>query len=144
MRCVKSLLLRLLPLFLCAAAAAQGSETITGLSQEIHTQLDSLRQQSRRLSEQLSIAESELETLSWQREELRTALTDLTTSSENMSQRLRDYSTKLTDYERRLKRRRNALLVLAGIILLTTALKVVLRLLEAKGVKVPYRLALWV
>lgn len=135
----------LLPLcFFCADARAQGSETITSLSQEIHTQLDSLRLQSRLLGEQLSAAESELEALSWQREELKTALTDLTTSSESMSQRLRDYSEKLTDYERRLKRRRNAVLALAGILLLMTALKVALRFLEAKGVKVPYRLALWI
>ena len=119
------------------------TETLESLSAEIHTQLESLRQQSRSLTEQLLIAEKESETLSKQAEALRMELTELNSCLENTNRRLQDYKTKLTEYEHRLNARKKALLILCGILLAMAASKIILQLLRFKGIKVPYLLALW-
>ena len=130
--------------FFPTAAHAESSEpTLQALSAEIHTQLENLKQQSRHLTEQLLIAESELQTSSRQVEALQTELKELNTCLLNTNQKLSEYSAKLTEYETKLRFRQKIITVAAIILLLAVAVRAVLLILKIKfGIKIPYLLNL--
>lgn len=118
-------------------------ETIQGLSQQVHEQLDGLREQSRSLTEQLRIAENELALSSAQVSELQTELTDLNSCLENTNRKLADYSTKLTVYETKLKEKQRQIrkMTFFLVVLIATLflVRVALAVLKLKfGIKVPY------
>lgn len=130
--------------FFPAAVHAENSDpTLQALSAEIHTQLDGLKQQSQHLTEQLLIAENELQTSSRQVEALQTELKELNTCLLNTNQKLSEYSTKLTEYETKLRFRQKIITVAAIILLLAVAVRAVLLILKIKfGVRIPYLLNL--
>lgn len=130
--------------FFPAVVHAENSEpTLQALSAEIHSQLDGLKQQSRHLTEQLLIAESELQTSSKQVEALQTELRELNTCLLNTNQKLSEYSTKLTEYETKLRFRQKIITLAAAILLLAVAVRAVLLVLKIKfGIKIPYLLNL--
>lgn len=119
---------------------AQASQQMQELSREIHGQLDNLRQQSRRLTEQLLIAESELEQSSMQAEALKTELTGLRSSLDATNERLSSYSEKLTRYEERLRTQRKWIWRGAALIVLAAIAKLTIVILRFKGI----RLADWI
>lgn len=114
---------------------AQASQQMQELSQEIHGQLDNLRQQSRRLTEQLLIAESELERSSLQVEALKTELSDLNTSLVATNAKLSSYSEKLIRYEERLKSQRKWIWRGAALIVLAALAKLTIVILRFNGIK---------
>lgn len=127
----------------CQDAAPARAGTLGSLSEEIHSQLEDLRQQSRRLTEQLLTAEQESRESSRRAGELKAELSDLNSCLESTSARLREYSERLTEYEGRLRTR--AKVIRAGIALLLLAFAARLALLFAKvrlGIEVPYLLNL--
>ena len=130
--------------FFPAAAHAESSEpTLQALSAEIHTQLDGLKQQSRHLTEQLLIAENELQTSSKQVEALQTELSELNICLVNTNQKLGEYSMKLTEYETKLRFRQKIITMAAVILLLAVAVRALLLMLKIKfGIKIPYLLNL--
>lgn len=130
----------LLLVFFCAPVSAQENMAIQTLSQEIHAQLDDLRQQSRHLTEQLLIAENELRQSSLQAETLKTELTDLNTCLDATNAKLSDYSEKLTVYEERLRNQRAWILRGIALIALAVLIKLVVVILRFKGI----RLADWI
>ncbi len=122
-----------------AAPAQESGVTLWALSAEIHGQLDDLRQHSRHLTEQLLIAESELQASSRQVEALQTELSDLNTSLANTNQKLADYSEKLTEYEAKLKARASVIRVAAVLLMAFVMVRTVLLLLKVRfGIKIPY------
>lgn len=139
------LLFCFLPL-LCfpAVAPAENSEqTLQMLSVEIHTQLDGLKQQSRHLTEQLLIAERELQASSKQVETLQMELNELNSCFVNTNQKLSEYSEKLTEYETKLKFRAKIITIAAAALILFLAVRGVLLVLKIKfGIKIPYFLNL--
>ena len=134
----------LLPLCFPAAAPAESQEpTLQALSAEIHTQLDGLKRQSRHLTEQLLIAESELRTSSRQVETLQTELSDLNGCLVSTNQKLGEYSTRLTEYETKLRVRARIIKWVAVILILAVLVRAVLLVLKIKfGIKIPYLLNL--
>ena len=113
----------LLCLVLCLQSSAQGAsqpdyrEKTQTLSQQIHGQLDELREQSEVLRTQLATAESDLKLSQGQVRELQAELTALNSSLRNTNQRLSDYSEKLTVLKHSLSRwRLMALIELAVIV----------------------------
>lgn len=134
----------LLPLCFPAAAPAESQEpTLQALSAEIHTQLDGLKRQSRHLTEQLLIAESELRESSRQAEALRTELIDLNGCLASTNQKLGEYSERLTEYELKLRARARIIKWAAVILILAVAVRAVLLFLKIKfGIKIPYLLNL--
>ena len=86
--------------FFPAAVHAENSDpTLQALSAEIHTQLDGLKQQSQHLTEQLLIAENELQTSSRQVEALQTELKELNTCLLNTNQKLSESQKVCFSYE---------------------------------------------
>ncbi len=132
----------LLLLFLCCAvvqAQETSAPTLQTLSAEIHGQLDSLKQQSQHLTEQLLIAEDELRVSSVQVEQLQTELQDLNICLQNTNRKLTDYSTKLTQYEMKLKKRGKIIKWAFALLCLFVLVRVVLLILRYKfNVKLPY------
>ena len=125
--------------FVPAVHAEKSEPTLQALSAEIHTQLDGLKQQSRHLTEQLAIAENELQTSSKQVETLQAELSELNTCLVSTNQKLADYSTKLTEYEAKLKTRARLILAAALAVLAFVAVRIVLLFLKVKyGIKIPY------
>lgn len=133
-----------LPFLRPAAAPAQESGvTLRALSAEIHGQLDDLRRQSRHLTEQLLVAESELQASSRQAEALQTELRDLNFCLENTNQKLTGYSTTLTKYEAELARQKGQLRFWWMVFGITATIKAVLLFLKFRfGIKVPYIVSL--
>lgn len=140
------LLLSFFLLSLCfpAAAPAENSErTLQVLSAEIHTQLDGLKQQSRNLTEQLLIAERELQASSKQVETLQTELNELNSCLVNTNQKLSEYSEKLTEYETKLKFRAKVIAIATAALIVFLTVRGVLLVLKIKfGIKIPYFLNL--
>lgn len=138
-----SLALSLAPCAPCfgqdVAPAGEEQPTLRTLSQEIHSQLDDLRRQSRRLTEQLLTAESELRESSRRAEELKAELSALNSSLASTSERLENSLRRLSEYEERLRTR--AAIIRAGLALLAlaAAVRLVLAFLKAKaGIEIPY------
>lgn len=119
--------------------ANQPKSAIQTLSTEIHIQLDNLKQQSRNLTEQLLIAETELQTSSAQVEILKMELKELNTCLMDTNQKLTDYSTKLTEYEIKLKKQKNQLILWWVILGITVIIKCILLWLKIKlKIEIPY------
>lgn len=95
-------LLALSPLFLFPLSAfaqedaPQQNPTLEELGSQIHTSLESLKQQSKDLTRELQERSSEVV-------ELKTNLNELTICLDNTNQLLADYETKLIRYEEKLK-----------------------------------------
>lgn len=123
------------------AAEAHASETITELSREIHTQLEGLRRQSRDLTEQLLLAESELRESSLQAETLKTELAGLNSCLESTNEKLAGYSAKLTEYEAKLRESRKRVwtlgIILAAGITLFALVRAVTIFLRVRDVRLP-------
>lgn len=143
---VSCMLLLSIFVFFCFQAAAQPvaqGQTMQTLSAEIHAQLESLRRHSQLLTEQLMIAESELQASSKQAEALQTELRDLNSCLDNTKLRLIDYSTRLTQYELKLKFRAKIILIATVLLAIFIIVRVVLLVLKIRyGIKIPYLLNL--
>lgn len=112
------------------------------IAQEIHSQLDNLKAQSRALTEQLLLAENESKMQSEEVKKLRTELTNLNCSLKRTSESLTSYSKKLTESETKRKSQRKAILILCGTILLSFMIKTILVVLNIKfSFALPYILA---
>lgn len=118
-------------------APALESWQMQELSREIHGQLDSLRQQSRHLTEQLLIAERELEESSSQAEALRTELQGLSSSLSATNEKLSGYSLRLTQYEEKLRWHRKFVAWATVLIVLFVLARVVTIILRFKGIHLP-------
>lgn len=126
-----------------AVQAEESTATLQTLSQEIHERLDDLKRQSQHLTEQLLIAENELQMSSKQVETLQTELSELNTCLNNTNQKLSEYSAKLTEYETKLKFWRKIRAIAAIVLLLAIAVRAVLLFLKIKfGITIPYILNL--
>lgn len=131
------------PFFPAAAPTEDSGQTLRELSAEIHTQLDGLRRQSRHLTEQLLIAESELRESSRQVEALKTELGGLNGCLASTNQKLGEYSTRLTEYEERLRVRSRIICWAAALLILAVAVRIALLVLRIRfGIKIPYLLNL--
>jgi len=123
----------------CGRINADTKDIIAGNSRAT----ENLKQQSRHLTEQLLIAENELQTSSKRVEELQTELSELNICLTNTNQKLSDYSTKLTEYETKLKFRAKIITIAAIILLIFIMVRVILLILKIKfGIKIPYLLNL--
>lgn len=129
-----SLVLSCLFLFPLSAYAREGaprpSPTMEELGSQIHTSLESLKAQSRSLTEELERRSSEVA-------ELKANLSELTTCLDNTNALLADYETKLIRYEQKLKGWRKFATVVALLALLFLATRAVTLILRAKGIKLP-------
>lgn len=123
-------LLALSPLFLsplfafAQEDAPQQSPTLEELGSQIHTSLESLKQQSKDLTKELQKRSSEVA-------ELKTNLNELTICLDNMNQLLADYETKLIRYEEKLKFWKKVCMTVFGVLmamLLVTAVVLYLEL----------------
>lgn len=129
-------LLALSPLFLFPFSAfaqegvPQQSPTLEELGSQIHTSLESLKQQSKDLTRELQERSSEVA-------ELKTNLNELTICLDNTNQLLADYETKLIRYEEKLKGWRKFATIVAMLALLFLATRAVTLALRAKGIKLP-------
>jgi|GEM_PF-1948028 len=130
----------LLSVFPCVSQTAQRQdyrETLGTLSQQMHEQLDDLKQQSQVLTTSLAIAESDLQLSQEQVKELQAELAALNTCLENTNRKLSDYSTKLTAYEVKLKQRAKIIAGLMGILLVLILIKIVFVFLYIKHIPIP-------
>lgn len=118
-------------------ASQQSTQTLPTLSKEIHTQLDSLKQQSRLLTEQLLTVENELSSSSVQVETLKTQQKELTTCLQDTNKKYSDCLTKLTLYESGLKRDKELLILGFTLVVLFIAVRIITLILRVKGVKLP-------
>ena len=134
-------------LFACALFAPLAAEaspkpeaqTLPVLSKEMHTQLDGLKRQSRRLTEQLLLQENELELSSRQVEALKTELNGLHTCLNATNRKLVGYYQKLSEYELKLKTRAKIIGAAATVLALALAVRLLLFMLHLKyGIKIPY------
>lgn len=129
-------LLALSPLFLFPLSAfaqedaPQQNPTLEELGSQIHTSLESLKQQSKDLTRELQERSSEVA-------ELKTNLNELTICLDNTNQLLSDYETKLIRYEQKLKGWRKFATIVAMLALLFLATRAVTLALRAKGIKLP-------
>lgn len=129
-------LLALSPLFLfpfsafAQEGAPQQNLTLDELGSQIHTSLESLKQQSKDLTKELQKRSSEVA-------ELKTNLNELTICLDNTNQLLADYETKLIRYEEKLKFWKKFATTVALLALLFIATRAVTLILRAKGVKLP-------
>ena len=129
-------LLALSPLFLFPLSAfaqedaPRQNPTLEELGSQIHTSLESLKQQSKDLTKELQKRSSEVA-------ELKTNLNELTTCLDNTNQLLADYETKLIRYEEKLKFWKKFAMAVALLALLFIATRAVTLILRAKGVKLP-------
>ena len=129
-------LLALSPLFLFPFSAfaqedaPRQNPTLEELGSQIHTSLESLKQQSKDLTRELQERSSEVA-------ELKTNLNELTICLDNTNQLLADYETKLIRYEQKLKGWRKFATIVAVLALLFLATRAVTLALRAKGVKLP-------
>ena len=129
-------LLALSPLFLFPLSAfaqedaPRQNPTLEELGSQIHTSLESLKQQSKDLTRELQERSSEVA-------ELKTNLNELTICLDNTNQLLADYETKLIRYEEKLKFWRKFAMAVALLALLFIATRAVTLILRAKGVKLP-------
>lgn len=129
-------LLALSPLFLFPLSAfaqedaPQQNLTLDELGSQIHTSLESLKQQSKDLTRELQERSSEVA-------ELKTNLNALTICLDNTNQLLADYETKLIRYEEKLKFWKKFAMAVALLTLLFIATRAVTLILRAKGVKLP-------
>lgn len=123
-----------LPLLLSLPSFAQDASQMETLSQEIHSQLDSLRRQSGSLTEQLLIAENELRMSSQQVETLGTELTGLNTCLQNTNEKLESYKQKLSGYETKLRQKAKWIAILALLDGLLSVVLFVVFVLELKGI----------
>ena len=129
-------LLALSPLFLfpfsafAQEGAPQQNPTLEELGSQIHTSLESLKQQSKDLTKELQKRSSEVA-------ELKTNLNELTICLDNTNQLLADYETKLIRYEEKLKFWKKFATTVALLALLFIATRAVTLILRAKGVKLP-------
>lgn len=129
-------LLALSPLFLSPLSAFAQEDaprqnlTLEELGSQIHTSLESLKQQSKDLTRELQERSSEVA-------ELKTNLNELTICLDNTNQLLADYETKLIRYEQKLKGWRKFAMAVALLALLFIATRAVTLILRAKGVKLP-------
>jgi septal ring factor EnvC (AmiA/AmiB activator) len=129
-------LLALSPLFLFPLSAfaqedaPRQNPTLEELGSQIHTSLESLKQQSKDLTRELQERSSEVA-------ELKTNLNELTICLDNTNQLLADYETKLIRYEEKLKGWRKFATVVAMVALLFLATRAVTLALRAKGIKLP-------
>ena len=129
-------LLALSPLFLFPLSAhaledaPQQNPTLEELGSQIHTSLESLKQQSKDLTKELQKRSSEVA-------ELKMNLNELTTCLDNTNQLLADYETKLIRYEEKLKGWRKFATIVAMLALLFLAIRAVTLVLKAKGIKLP-------
>lgn len=127
MKCV------ILFLLLSCLHPAQAQESgIQTLSQEIHVQLDSLKQQSRLLTEQLLAAESELEQSSMQVEALKKELDGLNSCLDATNEKLTSYSAQLIVYEERLKVATRLNIFAAVFIIVLCALYIIYNIVKSK------------
>lgn len=134
-------------LFACALFAPLAAEaspepeaqTLPVLSKEMHAQLDGLKRQSRRLTEQLLLQENELELSSRQVEALKTELNGLHTCLNATNRKLVGYYQKLIEYELKLKTRAKIIGAAASVLALALAVRLLLFILHCKyGIKIPY------
>lgn len=129
-------LLALSPLFLFPLSAfaqedaPRQNPTLEELGSQIHTSLESLKQQSKDLTRELQERSSEVA-------ELKTNLNELTICLDNTNQLLADYETKLIRYEEKLKFWKKFAMAVALLALLFIATRAVTLILRAKGVKLP-------
>ena len=129
-------LLALSPLFLFPLSAfaqedaPRQSLTLEELGSQIHTSLESLKQQSKDLTRELQERSSEVA-------ELKTNLNELTICLDNTNQLLADYETKLIRYEEKLKFWKKFATIVAMMALLFLATRAVTLALRAKGIKLP-------
>ena len=129
-------LLALSPLFLFPFSAfaqedaPRQNPTLEELGSQIHTSLESLKQQSKDLTRELQERSSEVA-------ELKTNLNELTICLDNTNQLLADYETKLIRYEQKLKGWRKFATIVAVLALLFLATRAVTLALRAKGIKLP-------
>ena len=129
-------LLALSPLFLFPLSAfaqedaPRQNPTLEELGSQIHTSLESLKQQSKDLTKELQKRSSEVA-------ELKTNLNELTICLDNTNQLLADYETKLIRYEEKLKFWKKFAMAVALLALLFIATRAVTLILRAKGVKLP-------
>lgn len=110
--------------------APQQSLTLDELGSQIHTSLESLKQQSKDLTRELQERSSEVA-------ELKTNLNELTICLDNTNLLLADYETKLIRYEEKLKFWKKFAMAVALLALLFIATRAVTLILRAKGVKLP-------
>ena len=113
-----------------SADAPQPSPTLEELGSQIHTSLESLKLQSKTLTEELERRSSEVA-------ELKANLSELTSCLDNTNALLADYETKLIRYETKLKGWRKFATVVAILALLFLATRAVTLVLRAKGIKLP-------
>lgn len=129
-------LLALSPLFLFPFSAfaqedaPRQNPTLEELGSQIHTSLESLKQQSKDLTRELQERSSEVAAL-------KTNLNELTICLDNTNQLLADYETKLIRYEQKLKGWRKFATAVVLLALLFIATRAVTLILRAKGVKLP-------
>lgn len=122
-------LLALSPLFLFPFSAfAQGdapqqSLTLDELGSQIHTSLESLKQQSKGLTRELQERSSEVA-------ELKTNLNELTICLDNTNRLLADYETKLIRYEEKLKFWKKVCLTTFGVLLVLIMATAIILYLE--------------
>ena len=90
--------------------APQQSLTLDELGSQIHTSLESLKQQSKDLTRELQERSSEVA-------ELKTNLNELTICLDNTNQLLADYETKLIRYEEKLKFWKKVCMTVFGILM---------------------------
>lgn len=123
-------LLALSPLFLSPLSAfaqedaPRQNPTLEELGSQIHTSLESLKQQSKDLTRELQERSSEVA-------ELKTNLNELTICLDNTNQLLADYETKLIRYEEKLKFWKKVCMTVFGVLmamLLVTAVVLYLEL----------------
>ena len=123
-------LLALSPLFLSPLSAfaqedaPRQNPTLEELGSQIHTSLESLKQQSKDLTRELQKRSSEVAAL-------KTNLNELTICLDNTNQLLADYETKLIRYEEKLKFWKKVCMTVFGVLmamLLVTAVVLYLEL----------------
>lgn len=90
--------------------APQQSLTLDELGSQIHTSLESLKQQSKDLTRELQERSSEVA-------ELKTNLNELTICLDNTNQLLADYETKLIRYEEKLKFWKKVCMTVFGVLM---------------------------